>query len=149
MTRRGQFATEHLMVIVVAILIIIPLINLIYSYSSKQTEGMAYSQVWQIGNRIVDNAETVYYMGPPARMTVEENFPDRIGNITILGDQEIVFEMESTDTEMAFLSKVPIEGPFYKDTSQLCITADNACYSSGLKKVTLQSNGSHTLVIIQ
>jgi hypothetical protein len=42
-----------------------------------------------VGNKIVDNAETVYYMGPPARITLDESFPDRITNIVITGLNDI------------------------------------------------------------
>jgi hypothetical protein len=147
---------EHLIVVFLSILLLIPIINLFYSYSTKQTDEMVSNQVLQIGSRAMDNAETVYYMGSPSKITLDENFPAKIKNISILrnGDNyEFVFYLEG-GFEVPFYSDVPIQGPFYSDSSasNLCkIRSDKgkACYSSGKKKLTVlaETNGNVSIII--
>jgi len=126
---KGQASTEYLMVAAIAMVVIFPII---FFFSDKASESIVVvvdSQITDIGNSIVDNSEIVYYQGVPARVTIERTFPDGIANITILGDQELVFTLYPRK-ELVFVSAIPIRGDFgdlqhSPGRKRIRLTADN------------------------
>ncbi len=110
--KRGQVSTEFLLVIGIGLALIVPLIYVFYTHSVRQIDEVRINKLNEIGNRIVDTAEIVYYQGEPARLTLEESFPDGLSRIGInssedLNIYELVFVLQD-GKEMAFSSRVPI-----------------------------------------
>ena len=149
MSKKAQFATEHILVVAFGLLIIVPIVYFFYTYSIGQVEEVSLTQINKMGNDIINNAETVYYMGKPSRITLDVNMPDNIENIVILGNKELVFHIDvgmSNYTEMAFSSNVPIVGPYINKTGIMCNTA---CYSPGLKHITAISQGTNVSIVFK
>ncbi len=148
---KGQFAVEHLMVIGIGILLIIPVVNMLYSYSSHQTDELGMAQISNIGNQIIDSSETIYYLGQPSRITLEENFPDQINEIKILGNRELVFYVGSKNSSYPFLSNVRIDGIFYGDLETYCndTSVQGACYSPGIKKIMILAGDDNASIIFK
>ena len=153
MKKRGQFAVEHIMVVGIGLLVIIPVIYMFYSYSSSQADQAMIAQVQKIGHEIVDNAETIYYMGEPAKVTIKEAFPDKINSIKVLGDgthYELVFKVGDTGSENSFVSDVPIQGPFYEEIGVRCDdqSVNGACYHAGKRSISLIALGDNVSIVI-
>ena len=108
---RGQASTEYLMVAALAMIVVFPLIFVFSNKASDSIDTVVDSQVTDIGNSIVDNAEIVYYQGEPSRVTIEHTFPDTITDIYTLGGEELVFVLHP-DKELVFTTDVPINGSF-------------------------------------
>ncbi len=148
MTDRGQFAVEHLLVVAFGLLVIIPIIYFFYNYSVSQVDEVSMTQLNRMGNDILNNAESVYYMGKPSRITLDSNMPSGVRNITVLGSKELVFWVTYNGkvSEVAFSSNVPIEGPYVNETDTSC---NSACYSAGLKHITLISQGENVSIVFK
>ena len=152
MRSKGQFAMEHILTIAFAMLMIIPITYMFYSYSDSQSNELIYTRVYNIGNKIVDNAESIYYLGEPSKITLKENFPERISRIYIdpAAPRELIFEVTDSNTELVFVSKTPMVGP-YDEEGTLCSDIPyltNPCYSSGIKNIIIKAGTSGTKIII-
>ena len=79
----GQASAEYLMVVAIGMVIILPMIYLFYTHSWGEIERVKLQQIDDICNRIMDNAESVYYQGSPARITLTESFPDGIARMEV------------------------------------------------------------------
>jgi len=149
LNKKAQFAIEHILVVAFGLLIIIPIVYFFYTYSIGQVEEVSHTQISKTGNDIINNAEAVYFMGKPSRITLDVNMPDMVHNITIMGNKEIVFFLNAIGgdyTEMAFIANVPISGVYLNSTSTRC---DEVCWSPGLKHITVESLGDEVAVIIK
>jgi hypothetical protein len=145
---RGQFAVEHMLVVAFGILIMIPIIYFFYSYSVNQMDEVTMTQLNRMGNDIINNAESVYYMGNPSRITLDSNMPAGVRNITIVGNKELVFKVTYKDklSDVAFSSNVPIVGPYLNETNTNC---NSVCYSAGLKHITVISQGENVSIVFR
>ena len=148
MPDRGQFAVEHLLVVAFGLLVIIPIVYFFYNYSVSQVDEVSMTQLNRMGNDILNNAESVYYMGKPSRITLDTNMPSGVKNITVLGSKELVFwaTYNGKVSEVAFSSNVPIGGPYINETGTKC---NYACYSAGLKHITLISQGENVSIVFK
>ena len=153
--KKSQYAVEYLLIVGIGLLILIPSIAIFYNYSIEQTEEAISSRVNSIGRAIVNNAETVYYMGAPSRRTIEQEFPDKIHNISIKRDHdyyEIRFLVGDKRNLFAFPSNIPITGPYYHNRSGLrCNKTEvrNACHSSGNREIILDAQEENIKIIIK
>jgi hypothetical protein len=89
----------------------IPLLLIYYTYTSDSSDSVATSQALQIARRIVDSAESVYYLGKPSQTTLKLNFPDRIAS-TNLSNREVVFKIKTKNgiTDVVEVSSVNMSG---------------------------------------
>lgn len=150
---KGQFAMEHILTIAFAMLIIIPVTYMFYTYSDSQSNELIFSRVNTIGHKIVDNCESIYYLGEPSRITLKENFPDKIMNISIepTTKRELLFYLTDQETELVFISNTPMSGPYYVDENQLCSgmpAIGNPCYSAGIKNIIIKASATESQIII-
>ncbi len=139
--RKGQVSLEHLIMVAIAMLTLLPVIYLFYNYSKESTSEVNFASVNNLGNKIINRAESVYYLGEPSKLTLEENMPLAVQNIAILQDSinniyELVFTLDGNETAV-FSSDVPISGDF-TDTS----------VSQGTKTITIESLGSYVNITI-
>ena len=119
--KRGQAATEYILVTSLILIIFIPATILFLVNIRNSNEDLAISKLNKIGNDIVDNAVEVYYQGQPAKITLKESLPDGIVNMTILNDWSVkppvnqlvfVVSKKGKNNELVFDSDVNIMGNF-------------------------------------
>jgi len=139
--RYGQVSMEHIMMVAIAMLTIIPVIYIFYSYSKSSTDDIRDARLMSTGRNILNNAESIYYLGLPSRVTLEETFPDGVKNMTIISDPilniyELVFTIEQNNS-LVLDSKVPINGSF-----------DPVDFSQGIKNILIESEGSYVNISI-
>lgn len=143
---KGQFAVEHLLVIGIGIMIMIPVINMFYTYSTEQTNEMKVDQIIKIAHHIIDSSESVYYMGAPSKRTLEEQFPSGIRDIEIIDNEFLVFYFGPDNSSIPFLSDVEIDGPFFEQVGEEC---NEACYSQGKKNIVIYAGERNSSIVIK
>lgn len=108
---KAQVSVEYIFIIGFVTIITIPLLVIYYTYSAQSKDIVATSQAMQIARKIVDSAESVYYLGKPSQTTLKVNFPDNIVS-TNLSNREIVFKISTNSgvTDVVEISSVNISG---------------------------------------
>lgn len=111
MDNKSQVSVEYMFVMGFAALMTIPLLLIYYTYTADSADSVASGQAMQIARKIVDSAESVYYLGKPSQTTLKLNFPDRIKS-TNLSSREVVFRMnvQSGTTDIVQVSSVNLSG---------------------------------------
>ncbi|MGE0793100.1 MAG: hypothetical protein AB7V77_02900 [Candidatus Woesearchaeota archaeon] len=110
---KAQSSVEYLLVVAMALMIIIPGSFIFYSYSANSKNSLMHSQVFKIGNTLIDTATKVYSIGDDSWNTIEISLPEQIKSITIYNS--------STYNELIinYGSETPSDGVFFS-TVQLC-----------------------------
>ena len=136
--KKGQAATEYILVSSLILIIFIPATILFLINIRNSNDDLAISKLNKIGNDIVDNAVEVFYQGEPAKVTMKESLPAGIVNMTILKDwsssvNQIVFlvSLKGKNNELVFDSDVNIDGSFTKNQ-----------FSRGIKNIVLEAKST-------
>jgi uncharacterized protein (UPF0333 family) len=128
----AQISLEYMVLIGFITLTTIPLILIYYTFTQESGDEISAAQVNQIGKRIVEAAESVYYLGEPSQTTLRVNIPGQIKSAG-LSDYEVVFNVTTNSgiAEIVQSSSVNITGtlPLNKGTYTLTIKAE----SNGVK----------------
>ena len=141
-SKKAQPALEYLMIIALVLGIIVPTTYLLFRTTSESNVQILYSQISQIGNKIIDTAETVFFSGEGAKIVLEVNMPKGVSNVKILAKRELVFNIVSElgTTEAVFFSKATI--PIISDDPVAdCVNNGNCDLSDlageGLKRINI------------
>ena len=144
MHKKAQPALEYLMITALVLGIIVPTTYILFRTTSESNVKILYSQINQIGNNIIDTAETVFFSGEGSRIVLEVNMPKGVTNVKILANRELVFDIVSElgTAEAVFFSKVTI--PIISDDSTAgCINNGNCGLSDlageGLKRINIEA----------
>jgi hypothetical protein len=137
--KKSQSSFEYLAIFGIGLIVLIPFIYLFQQYSTASSQQITYSSISAIGNDIINTAEAVYYMGPPAKLTLFENFPSGIfqmNSTTNWATQQnwITFSV-SGGSNLNFFTKV-----------NLAVNITNQSFTPGMKRITLQAinqTGTH------
>ncbi len=92
----GQVSIEYLAVFSIALIITLPLIIIFVTQTNNLQADITNAEVNRIVSKIVDNAETVYFMGEPAQKTLAIDFPPGIQSIAV-NSSFISFNVTTTD----------------------------------------------------
>lgn len=95
MGKNGQISVEYMVLIGFVTIITIPLIIIYHSFSQQSSDEIGSSQINQVAKKIVDAAESVYYLGEPSQTTLKVNIPDSILLVNLSG-YEVVFKVRTT-----------------------------------------------------
>lgn len=109
---KSQISVEYLMIMGFVVVITIPLIIIYYSYTSNSSQEIISSQIDQIARKIVDAAESVYYLGIPSQTTLKVYMPNRIVGAS-LDNKELVFNLSVIGggiSEIVQISSVDLSG---------------------------------------
>lgn len=93
--KEAQISVEYMVIIGFATIITIPLIIIYYTFTQQSNEEITSSQISQIVKKIVDAAESVYYIGEPSQTTLRVNIPDGIVLANLSSGKEVVFRVRS------------------------------------------------------
>ena len=111
--KRGQISFEHMFVLMLAIMIIIPGTMLFYQFSKSSNQQVVSTQVDRIGNEVIKNAEILYFLGDGSRIKISLQIPRPVSNISI-DDEEIVIDYLSYNgkNSAVFFPSVPIQAKY-------------------------------------
>jgi hypothetical protein len=137
---------EYLIIIGLSFAVLIPTAYFFYDYSRTTNDETVRSQVNQLGNKILVNAESIYGLADGSLVTVDFKYPSNIRNITVVSQNELIirYELHTGVTEAVFFSKVPLTGAYNSTNGQVC---DGACVDSQFSTVD-PSGGTHFLKFI-
>ncbi len=144
MDSKSQSAVEYLLIIAVALGLIVPTTYLFFKFTSKSNDEIMDSQLTQIGNTIMDTAETVFFSGESAKIVLEFNMPEKVLEVKVLRSRELVFKVlsESGEGELVFFS--PSNIPLVTDDPAPECVSGVQCNllgleSGGLKKIKIEA----------
>ena len=93
--KEAQISVEYMFLIGFATIITIPLIIIYYSFSQESSEEIASAQIQQVAKKIVDAAESVYYLGEPSQTTLRVNIPGNVAFVNLSAGYEVVFRIKT------------------------------------------------------
>lgn len=93
--KEAQISVEYMVIIGFVTIITIPLIIIYYTFTQESNDEITSSQISQISKKIVDAAESVYYIGEPSQTTLRINIPDNVILVNLSSGKEIVFKIRS------------------------------------------------------
>ena len=90
----GQAAMEYIILTGIVLAIIIPLMVVFYNQSEDITLQVKSQQVRKIGEKIIDTAESVSYLGEPSRIQLKVYIPEGINAVSVV-DKGIIFTIDT------------------------------------------------------
>ena len=130
---RAQVSMEYMIIVGFVAAITIPMIIIFTSHSTEMNEQVIANQVDNIASKIVDSAESVYYLGESSKVTFRVYIPKKISSVTI-GNNEVVFyvtKLAGVD-EVVKYCPVPING--------------SLSATSGIYDIVVESRGDYVWV---
>ena len=115
--KRGQVSVELLIIIVISLSALIGAGFFFYNYSVKSNDAVVRSQVSQIGNAFLQNADSTFSLMDGSFVTVDFKYPKNIREMYILDGHELVikYELSSGLNEAVFYSNTRIDGLYVCD----------------------------------
>jgi uncharacterized protein (UPF0333 family) len=108
---KAQVAMEYLIIVGFVATVTLPLIYIFGTHSTEINENIVSNQADYIASKIVDAAESVYYLGESSKITFKTHIPEKVNAITI-GNNEVVFYISKLNgfDEVVKYCSVPING---------------------------------------
>ena len=88
-------------------LITIPLIIIYYSFTQESSDEITSAQITQVAKKVVDAAESVYYLGEPSQTTLTVNTPNNV-ILANLSNYEVVFKIKTISGTADIVQSSPI-----------------------------------------
>ena len=109
--KKGQVSFEYIILMGFVTFIITGILGLAFIYSNKAKDKVKVTQMQNCINKIISNAEAVFYAGYPSKTTIQCFMPYNIKNIYIYKNELYVnFTTSSGLNSVSFSSNVPING---------------------------------------
>src|SRR3989344_5779549 len=107
--KRGQIGTEYLIVISFVTFVILSVLGIALLYSSQIKDSIKFNQIEKFSGKVISSAESVFYSGEPARVTITGYLPEGIKTVQIL-NKELVFSVETNSgvSSIGYSSKVEL-----------------------------------------
>ena len=93
--KEAQMSVEYMVIIGFVTVITIPLIIIYYTFTQESNDEITSSQISQISKKIVDAAESVYYIGEPSQTILRINMPSNVILANLSSGNEVVFKIRS------------------------------------------------------
>ncbi|MEK6835240.1 MAG: hypothetical protein AABX61_03190 [Nanoarchaeota archaeon] len=129
---KSQVATEYLVIVGLALIILIPLTILYSRYSGESSYAVTTSKVDSISKEIISNANQVNVYGKDTQVKLSLDFPQGIESISFSGN-EIMFTIKNNNNEISEIVKVA-------DTQ--FVTRTYPTITAGRKNVIVKSLGN-------
>ena len=121
--KNSQVSVEYLMIMGFVTLITIPLIIIYHTFTQESSENINSVQLQQVAKKVVDAAESIYYIGEPSQTTIRVNIPNNV-ILAKLSDFEVVYRMKTRAGEVDIVqsSAVNLTGSLPTNKSTYLIT---------------------------
>ncbi len=127
--KRGQVSVEFITIFGFVFLMTIPLIVIFFDQAGSVQDAIAGNHLRNIAIKVVDKAETVYYLGEPSKTTLKTQFPERIEYINITS-RIIIFGYRTAKNHIQEILAV----------SQVNLTG-NISNNPGIHYIVIESSG--------
>ena len=125
--KEAQISLEYMILIGFVTVITIPLIIIYYTFTQESGDEINSVQILQIAKKIVDAAESVYYLGEPSQTTLRVNIPNNVVGTNLSTGKEVVFRIKTKagEVDIGQSSSVNISGslPINKSTYKITVKA--------------------------
>lgn len=95
MNVKAQSSTEYLIIAGFVAVITVPLILVYMAYSDTINDSIIANQIDKVARKIVDAAESVYYLGEPSQTTIKVYIPERIVDVQV-GNREVFYRIRTS-----------------------------------------------------
>lgn len=92
---KGQVSMEFLIIVGFAFMMLVPLLIFYNSNVKNYSDELSYNQVYKVAKTICDSGYSVYYLGAPARTTIEYYLPQGVQSFNVYPNQALVFNLTS------------------------------------------------------
>ncbi|HLC58148.1 MAG TPA: hypothetical protein VJH95_06245 [Candidatus Nanoarchaeia archaeon] len=137
MEKKGQVATEYLVIIGFILVILVPITIIYFKYTGSTYDIVGGSKTGQIANEIVKAANEVYAFGEGSQKKIKMGFPDGIDNVGF-EKREIVFRFKDSKGRFSEIVEVA-------DTD---FAATTIPITPGQKEIIVRSLGNRVAVTI-
>ena len=83
---KAQVSMEYILLALLTLLLVVPTAYFMMNSSKGSEAQVRDAQIQRIGNDIISNAEKLYYQGAPSRLSLKEQLPDGVTEISIVPD---------------------------------------------------------------
>ncbi len=131
----AQIGTEYLIIISFVTFVVLSVLGIALLYSSQIQDTIKFNQLEKFSSKITSSAESVFYSGAPAKITITAYLPDGITQIRIQ-NKELIFNVSTSNGQsvIAYSSKVALN------------SSSSISPSSGVKKLLLQAQDTDVLI---
>ena len=110
---RGQASVEHLAILGVALLIVIPATILFSNYARTENERVIKTQISRIGEEITRAAETIAIVGAGSHTVLKFNLPDAVDEMYLAGDMLVIkYHTFNGPGQDMYFADVTMFGPY-------------------------------------
>ncbi|MFH1331784.1 MAG: hypothetical protein ABIH63_00685 [archaeon] len=111
MKKRGQVSMEFMAIIGFITFIALTMLIISQFYQRQVATQVETNQVDHLARKIVESAESVYYLGEPSKTTITGNMPNNIESVDI-NTNEITFKVKVAGgtTDISYTSNVNLTG---------------------------------------
>src|SRR3989338_11484786 len=122
--KKAQVSIEYMFIIGFATIVTTSLIIIYYSFTQESREEVTSSQIMQVVKKVVDAAESVYYLGEPSQTTLKINMPSNVVSTDLSSGNEIVFKVRTKggESDIVQSSSVNITGSLPTDKGLYTVT---------------------------
>lgn len=108
---KSQSAVEYLILIGFVTLAVTIVLLLAYFYANMSDDKIRENQINVMSEKIIDNAESVFYSGMPSQVTIKIFVPKGISSLEFIGnDMVVTARLHSGDYKRVYTSKVVLSG---------------------------------------
>ncbi len=93
--KEAQISVEYMFLIGFVTIITIPLIIIYYTFTQESGDEINSAQILQIAKKVIDAAESVYYLGEPSQTTLKVNIPGNVVLANLSAGYEVVFKVKT------------------------------------------------------
>lgn len=129
MGKRGQVSIEFMAIIGFVTFIAMAMLIISQFYQRGVSTQVETNQVDHLARKLIDSAESVYYLGEPSKTTIEANMPNHVESITI-GSNDITFRMKAAGgktSDITYQSDVNLTGSITKTPGLKKISVEAKC----------------------
>tara|TARA_B100000315_G_C14242428_1_gene435923 strand:- start:73 stop:495 length:423 start_codon:yes stop_codon:yes gene_type:complete len=93
--KEAQVSIEYMMLIGFVTVITIPLIIIYHSFTQESGDEINSAQILQVAKKVIDSAESVYYLGEPSQTILKVNIPGNVVLANLSAGYEVVFKIRT------------------------------------------------------
>jgi len=138
--KNAQSAIEFLLTVTISLVLIVPALVLFFHFTEDATYTALDERIQGIGQAMTETTESVYYYGNGAKEIVDLEFPQKITELSIQNQHELVFTMETSSgtTEQSFYSDIVLKTT-YPTTPVTFDPFNPDDYTEGIKKFQFEN----------
>lgn len=110
---KGQLSVEHLVIVGLSLMVIVPATFLLVKYSESTADQANSERIKDLGDLLVYNGRDIYFKGPGNLISLGLVIPQVVENISLEGGSELVVGYRTLQgpSQAVFFLDYPAVGP--------------------------------------